>query len=537
MKKIMNKLTMVLAIGLSLMGTAACSDPDEAMTSVEFNRLFSPTNIEAKVQNTTGVKVTWFAISAAEQYQIEMYADDANMTFSGTPAYQKTVQLTEDEKIARAECSWKLEPGTLEGETTYSVRVKAIGKNMESKWAATTFETGTEQIFNNVPTSDITKTSITLTWPAGVAVTRIDVQKSGEVIKTHTLTADEIAAGSVTIDGLTDDTNYKAVMIRGEKTRGTMTFTTPLNLNGATKVEAGTDLAAAITAAADGDVLALMPGEYTIAADGDATYKYGSLAINKNLTLRSARSSDRAIIRGRIQISAGASLDLNQIVLDGKDTSGDQAISYAEDGNYDHLNIQDCEVSNFVKGFYYVNKAAKINDITINNCLIHDIECSGGDMFDCRAGAILKLNITNSTVYHCALERDFVRYDDKSSNFEGVQPQITIDHCTLNDVSNLAGKRILYVRFAGNSITFTNNIVSNTAANFSNQNSTAIPTFQDNNNYWNAPALNAEGGAGKFIDTAGRALDPGYANAAEGDFTVGNEDVKFYGIGDPRWIK
>lgn len=523
MKK--NIINSFIFAGLAALAVTACSEPDDEITSNTYGRNFSPVNFEARIVNQTQIRVNWTPSEGATAYHLEVFND--SMKFEGSPVQTATIQASDLPYTLKG----------FEGEEWYSIRVKAITDGQESrnsKWSTIAVQTGREQIFTELAEADITYNSVTLRWPAGESADYITITP-GDI--THTLTADEIAAGSVTIDGLTDDTNYKAVMIRGEKTRGTMTFTTPLNLNGATKVEAGTDLAAAITAAADGDVLALMPGEYTIAADGDATYKYGSLAINKNLTLRSARSSDRAIIRGRIQISVGASLDLNQIVLDGKDTSGDQAISYAEDGNYDHLNIQDCEVSNFVKGFYYVNKAAKINDITINNCLIHDIECSGGDMFDCRAGAILKLNITNSTVYHCALERDFVRYDDKSSNFEGVQPQITIDHCTLNDVSNLAGKRILYVRFAGNSITFTNNIVSNTAANFSNQNSTAIPTFQDNNNYWNAPALNAEGGAGKFIDTAGRALDPGYANAAEGDFTVGNEDVKFYGIGDPRWIK
>ena len=71
---------------------------------------------------------------------------------------------------------------------------------------------------------------------------------------------------------------------------------------------------------------------------------------------------------------------------------------------------------------------------------------------------------------------------------------------------------------------------------FSNQASTGVPTFK-NKNYWNAAALNAEGGAGRFIDTESRALDPGYANAANGDFTVSNEDIIYYGVGDPRWIK
>ena len=505
--------------------TVSCSEPDDEITSITYGRNFSPINLEARVINQTQIRVNWTASDNATAYNVEVYKD--SMEFAGSPV--KTAVVTTDELPY-------LMTG-FEGEEYYSVRVQAITEGnsaRDSKWSGIAVETGREQIFQAMDEeNDISYTSVTLHWPAGERADYITI-KPGDI--RHDLTDAEIAAGTVTIDGLTDDTDYTAVMTRGTKTRGTMKFTTPLNLNGATKVEAGADLVAVIAGAADGEVLALMPGEYTVGADAEAAYKYGSLAISKNLTIRSAKSSDRAIIRGRFQISAGASLDLNQVVINGKETSGDQAFNYTEDGEYDHLNVQDCEIFGFTKGFYYVNKAAKINDITINNCLIHDIECSGGDMFDCRAGAILKINITNSTIWHCALERDFVRYDDKSSNFEGVQPQITIDHCTLNDVSNLAGKRILYVRFAGNSITFTNNIVSNTLANFSNQSSTGVPTFE-NNNYWNAASLNAEGGAGKFIDTTGRALDPGYADAAGGDFTVSNEDVKFYGIGDPRWIK
>ena len=68
-------------MGLSFVGMTSCSDPDEPITSVEYNRLFSPTELEAKVQNTTGVKLTWFSISAAENVNIEIYADDADMTF------------------------------------------------------------------------------------------------------------------------------------------------------------------------------------------------------------------------------------------------------------------------------------------------------------------------------------------------------------------------------------------------------------------------------------------------------------------------
>lgn len=81
MKKIFNKISLLIAAGLVLVGMAACSDPDEPVTSVEFNKLFSPTELEAKVQNKTSVKLLWTTISKAESYTIELYADDPNMTF------------------------------------------------------------------------------------------------------------------------------------------------------------------------------------------------------------------------------------------------------------------------------------------------------------------------------------------------------------------------------------------------------------------------------------------------------------------------
>ena len=37
------------------------------------------------------------------------------------------------------------------------------------------------------------------------------------------------------------------------------------------------------------------------------------------------------------------------------------------------------DVKNYTKGFIYINTTAVANTINIDNCLIHDIECNGGD--------------------------------------------------------------------------------------------------------------------------------------------------------------
>ena len=529
---------MVLAIGLSFVGMTACSDPDEPITSVEFNRLFSPTELEAKIQNTTGVKLTWFSISAAEKVLVEIYADDAEMQFSGTPL-TFTVNPKGEAVPSRTEWTWTLPAGTLEGETTYSVRVKAVDKDKESKWAGTIFETGTEQIFYDVPTADISKTSVTLRWPAGTNVTRIDVQKSGEVIQTHQLSASEIAEGVATITDLKVESTYTFYIYNGDKQRGKIQVQTLPNY---TPVASAAELLSAIDAAESGEVLMLTENavyDFTDAAALGKEEAVKSLKIEKDLVLN---TNNGATIKGiYFQIFAGASLEFANITLDGEGGSGDQAFNYKDEGNYGRLYIHDAEIKNYTKGFFYINVAAVIDDITIDKCLIHDIVCSGGDMFDSRSGGYNTFNLTNSTIYNSAASRDFIRMDDASSKVTA-SPVITVDHCTLYDVGNGgANYRLLYVRFAGNVINWTNNVVANTnnKRGFSNQTSTAIPTFK-NNFYFNTLNLLslAAGNEEKvqFFDEDGIdvAANP-FKDAANADFTVIDEKIKDKEAGDPRW--
>ena len=531
-KNIINSFMMA---GLAALAMTACSEPDDEITSVNYGRNFSPVNLEARVINQTQIRVNWTPSEGATSYAIEVFND--SMQCVGSPV--KTASITSDQL-----------PYLLtgfEGEEFYTVRVQAVTEGNDartSKWSAIAVETGREQIFQNVTDEDVSYTSVTLRWPAGEAADIITVTP-GSI--THEITAAEIAAGAATITGLKDDTDYKAVMTRGTKTRGTITFTTPLDLGGATPIEAGSSLADAVAAAADGDVLALMPGEYPIAAGEDATYENGSLKITKNITNRSAKSGNRAKILGRITLENNASLDLNQVIIDASKTDKGQVFNYTADGTYDHLNVQDCEIigTSGQKGFYYVNVAAAINDITINNCIVRDIQCSGGDFFDCRKGYIKQFKLTNSTIWNCANERDLFRMDDAASSFEGVSgPQYTIDHCTFVDCGNGgANYRFFYLRFAGNTITFTNNLVVgfNNKRGFANNSATDQAPTLSGNYYWQTANLLslADGNSEKisWFDTAGAEANPQFANAANGNFAVGNEDIKYNGAGDPRWLK
>ena len=527
MKAINIKLIM---LGLATLALASCGDVADEITSVIYGRNFSPTDLEARVVNRTNVRLTWTPVANATSYNIEVFANDS-LTFQGTP--EKTITGVTNDQIPYTVTG-------LFGQTQYSFRVQAITEgddSRNSKWTGAYAKTESEQILYSVSDDDITATTVTLRWPAGQEADLITLNP-GNI--THTVTAAEVAAGVATVTGLQPETTYTAVLSRQGKTRGKVEFTTAIDLGGATAVYPGDDLATVVAAAENGATLALFPGEYGIKTD-EADFG-GSFTVDKNLSIKSVRSADRAVIKGRIKID-NASLDLYQVVLDGQGTDGGQCFDFTADGAVDHLTIEDCEIRNYTKGFYYINKAVKVNSITINNCLIHDIECSGGDFLDSRKGVFQTLTVTNSTIYNSAKERDVVRMDNVG-DFADVKPVIKFDHCTFANVgSGGANYRFFYVRHADNKITFTNNIVTDfcNKRGFANQKATDADPKLENNYYWNTQNLlsladgNTE--AISWFDTAGKEVDPQFKNAAAGDFTVGNEDVKYYGIGDPRWTK
>ena len=94
----------------------------------------------------------------------------------------------------------------------------------------------------------------------------------------------------------------------------------------------------------------------------------------------------------------------------------------------------------------------------------------------------------------------------------------------------------MYVRFQENKITVQNTLITNTASEgYSDQSRTdQNPTFS-NNNYFNADGFydttqTVFDGSGTYT-----LFDPGYVDAANGDFTVTNQTIIDNEVGDPRW--
>lgn len=524
MKKIYLKS---MVFGLAALALASCSDPGDEITEIAYSRNFSPTSFEANVRNRTNVELRWKLAEGVKQYNVEVYANDS-LTFAGTPI--KTFSVTPDQVPV-------LVTG-LDGETQYSFRVQAVDDtpSRDSKWSGAYAKTEAEQIFKNVAEEDINGSSVTLRWPAGEEAAIITLTP-GNIV--YNITAADIAAGAATITGLTPETEYTAVMSRANgKTRGVIKFKTGIDLADTDiLVKAGSDIRAAINDAPEGYRLIVEPGVYGISTE-EADFG-GSVKITKKLSIKGLRQNEHPVIKGRFEVEADLAID--QVTLDGKGTDGGQAFNFTGSENLDYLMVTNSEVMNYTKGFFYLNVAILVKQITIEGCVISNIECSGGDFFDSRKGGYNVFNVKNNTIFECAKERDVFRMDDASSTVTAT-PVVIVDHNTFYNVGSAgANYRVFYIRFAGNKITFTNNIMvgTNYKRGFANQAKTDQEPTLDNNVYFNTENLISAGATAdasiSWFDTAGTVLDPQFKDAANGNFTIGNDNVKDKKVGDPRW--
>lgn len=513
--KILKYTSAIVLFILTIAIPTSCSDDLTEITKIDYDRVFSPTKLEATILNRTNVRLKWVNNTSAESYTIELFANDS-LTFTGSPVLTMEGVTTTENIIEN-----------LDGETRYSARVKAVSsKTADSKWTGVFFRTAAEHLLLPFQDGDIASTSVIFRWPAGQQVTEI-LLTPGNI--THTVTPAEVAEGIAIIEGLTGETNYTAKIMNGEKVRATVSFTTLVDIGNATPVYPEDDLITILAAAKDGNAFALFPGTY-----GDMS----KITISKNVEIKAVYPYDKPILKGYISMVDNSAVLLQSIVLDGAGlTDGNQAIVFETAGAfYGDIAIENCEIRNHAKGVYYLNVAALVESITINNTLIHHVECNGGDLFDSRTGAIKVLTISNSTIYNSALARDMVRYDNASENFPGVESKIIIDRNTIYNVCNGSSRRLLYIRYTGHQTTFTNNIVASTEGIFSNQTATAVPAFS-NNNYFQAPGFLPGGSSSsRFFDESGLQLDPEFENPGEGNFKVNNIDVNAKGMGDPRWL-
>ncbi|MCK9640502.1 MAG: DUF5123 domain-containing protein [Prolixibacteraceae bacterium] len=515
-------------VGLISLILVSCKDKiDPIVEQLDYARVFKPISLTAKIKNKTTVELAWTVGKDASSYVIEFSED--SLKFS---AIVKTVTVAPDKIPVSV---------VLDGQTQYSARIKGVSASgvPDSKWSAIAFKTDAENIFSTLAGTDIQATSVTLKWPAGSDVTNF-VITPGNVQRT--ITALEKAAGVATITGLTGETDYTVKLFKGTKQRGVVTFKTLIDLGGATAVYPADNLSTVIANANAGDALVLFPGNYVAYS--------GAITINKSISIKGLYPYNKPIVHVKFVLESGVqSVDIKDLEMNGNYTDPltglpailDHAFQYNTTlVNYGTLNVTGCRIHDFDKSLFTGSSSivSKIVSISMTDCIVTNILTNSADCIDFRAGYVVSLKLKNSTFNNCAPARDFVRLDNTAATFPGLVSNVEIDHCTLYAVSNKTSSRILYVRFATNTLKVTNSIIAGTLGYYTNQTLSAQPECSGNN-YFNAPGFITGGstvsGAKFDLSTSYTLLDPGFTNAAIGNFTVTNQTVNDSGVGDPRW--
>lgn len=519
-----SKYTYILGLSLMTMATA-CDDQSEEVTSIDYERIFAPISLEAKVINQVNARITWTPSSGAVSYNIEVFENDS-LTFAGSPIL--TIGDITNEDIPYVITG-------LDGDTRYSARIQAISENSDkdSKWNGVYFKTDAEQIFETVTDDDITSKSITLKWPAGSAVTTIQIKGGKE--ETHTLSADEIANGTATITGLTYETQYIFTILNGAKVRGKVTVTTMPNYIPAYP---GDDLQAKIDAAEAEETIMLLPAKdgstnkfvYQDETGAEITQE---LTISKNIAIKCLGTKP---VEAQIKflLSGTNGLTIENITFVG--TNSDALIKTSNCSGI--ITVNNIEASGF--GNFIVDpgeNACKVDEFTVTNSYFHNM-CSGKRFVDSQKKkcAIMVFNMKNCTVANSCSGSDFIRFD-YNENAKGMV--VNFENNTLYKIE-ATSKGLFYIRSnSSGSQDFTANIKNNvfaemgTGVYFSQDAKTNNLVFS-NNNYYNTPSLlvNPDGGTGKVFDTTGLSLNPNFKDAANGDFTITNETLIDKNIGN-----
>jgi hypothetical protein len=504
-------ILLILAMSFSI---SSCVDDEALIEELDVNREFAPVGLEVFIRNQTTVELNWTKSELVNNYLIE-YSE--NEDFSSIAL---AVNITADQLPFQQ---------ILDSETLYYIRVKAISSRglQDSKYAMITAATLTEQIFLPIQPGDVLATEATLRWIPNSAVTQILLSPDDIV---RDITPEEKIAGLAVISGLIGETFYTAQLLNNTSVRGVLSFTTGIDIGTGILVTPSDDLFQMIADANSGDILVLEGGDYTA--------QTGNITINKSLTIRGLQSFNKPVLKVNFSIVAGAT-EVNLIDLD---LTGDTPaqlldfIRYTEAGNYNALNVIGCNIHDYDRSFIAGNVTdAIINTVIVDNCIVTNVLTNGGDFIDFRNSDALNVEVTNSTFNNCAPGRDFFRIDAAgTSNNSGLTVNVLLDSCTLYGVSNTED-RILYIRFLSNAITVRNNLFAATTAYYSNQSSTSPATTFLNNNYFNAPGFSDSTKTLYDATDTFTTLDPGFANAAGGDFTISNQSLIDNNVGDPRW--
>ncbi|MEO6521343.1 MAG: DUF4957 domain-containing protein [Mucilaginibacter sp.] len=351
---------------------------------------------------------------------------------------------------------------------------------------------------------EINPTTALIHWYVNANTTNIDkivLSVNGSVATTFTISPTEIAAGSKLLNNLTPNTKYTLQLFAGAKSRGIMSFTTPNTVTYTKTLSAGGDLVGAINAAADGDVIGLNPGTYTL---GTSVFTITGKSVSIRSTSNNA--ADTKINVREIDLAGnGAGLILAGVEINGNYTGTSFGVQFlnlrglvavGDPTNFADVKLDNCIIHDYTRCLILGNNATTVNTHTIksyiiNNCIIYNIDKAGTSTYyniSLEKTLLNSFSITKSTFYNMGTGLFNMGTALAAS---AIVPVITVDYCTFNNFGG--GSKYLFIDANTNKISYAlrNSILANspqagtTQVNASRSTGSGSTNDFLNNNYFN----------------------------------------------------
>ena len=224
------KIGYWLMLSFAALQFQACNN-NGSFIDEAFNRLFHPTTFTVTSVQATSAVVQWNQMPGVDHYVLEISQDSllfnpivSTITVSGQATSANS--FTSGTTVTFTDTLTNLHAGI-----RYSVRVKGISATTgvgDSHYVTATFLTPVEQLLQQVGLGDKTNSSAIIRWPAGTVATQLVYypQANPQGAQTITLTSAQLAAGTITLTGLTGNTVYVVQLMNSTYMRGNITFAT-----------------------------------------------------------------------------------------------------------------------------------------------------------------------------------------------------------------------------------------------------------------------------------------------------------------------
>lgn len=515
----------------------SCTSVTDELTELSLTRCLEPLNLEHTISNGDSVIFGWDLVTGADHFALQVAI--------GQKDFENNLYKDLTVSADSVPYGIKLIP-----DTTFFFRVQAQADNGKepSKWAEyiDTIATYAVRSNLNLQVTERTANSISLSWDQDPEVTHITYTPRDEAQTRYTLTAEDIAAGTATITGLSASTSYTVGLYFQSANRGELSLYTMPAFDGSEAVVS--DLAGLQAAFAD------KAPKVRLTMEG-SPYELGQVDLLKDMEIYGEEAADgtRPVILGEVHINTDS---LDHFYSEGIEWNGNEyefgfPIQIKNGGGLSDVQIgsityKNSTITGYSKGLIYEwSQTFNLGTYTVDGCTISNILTGSGDGFDLRqATTVGTINFLNSTIYNSF--RSFVRIDDPVTLSTGFnfRNNTLMGLCTTVEGTGNRGIFAFQTESAKGKIKIEDNIFLNmtdfstfigtNAANLAAADMTIAGNYFYNvaETFFNdkCTEASATAGGGSVLGS-----DPCY-NSEGMIFNITNSNVLSAGAGDPRWL-